>query len=98
MCTVSLGSCAGGKSRKCGYPNGASGSKKNNLSKELFSCFPHPFYVKRWDRCFSYVISLNLFNHLIKYYKTIFLEEERGCEKLSNLPNIIPSVKGKYKI
>lgn len=34
--------------------------------------FSHPFCVKRWDRWFSYVISLNLYNHPIKYYKTFF--------------------------
>lgn len=45
MRAVSPGSCAGGKNRKCGFPSGISGSKKNNIRKE-FIRFPPTFIYK----------------------------------------------------
>ena len=45
MRAVSPGSCAGGKNRKCGFPSGVSGSKKNNIREE-FIRFPPTFIYK----------------------------------------------------
>lgn len=81
--TVSPRSYAGGKNGKCGYLNGASGSKKNILRKEFLG-FPVLFYRIYITTLLSII--------------TTFLRKEMGFEKLSHLSNIIPSVKGRYKI
>lgn len=56
---------------------------------------PQLFYIKQRDRCFSCNF-LNVFNDLIEYY-TYFLKkkQEMSSEKLCNLPNIKPLIKGR---